>query len=69
MVSNEKITFLNKIKNINYGILELSDTTMTKTLLFGDSLLSDLLTTNTLILNLTTDYILATKRFDDPIVT
>ena len=67
MVSNEKITFLNKIKNINYGILELSDTIMTKTLLFGDSLLSD--STNTLILNSTIDYVIATKRFDDPIVT
>ena len=43
------MTFLNKIRNINYGILELSDTIMTKTLIFGDSLLSD--STNTLMLN------------------
>ena len=61
------MTFLNKIKNINYGILELSDTIMTKTLLFGDSLLSD--STNTLILNSTIDYVIATKKFDDTIVT
>ena len=59
--SNERMTFLNKIKNINYGILELSDTIMTKTLLFGDSLLSD--STNTLILNSTIGYVIATKRF------
>ena len=32
--SNERMTFLNKIKNINYGILELSDTIMTKKYLF-----------------------------------
>ena len=61
------MTFLNKIKNINYGILELSDTVMTKTFLFGDSLRSD--STNALILNSTIEYVIATKRFDDPIVT
>ena len=54
-------------KNINYGILELSDTVMTKTVLFGDSLLSD--STNTLILNSAIDYVIATKWFYDPIVT
>ena len=43
--SNERMTLLNKIKNFNYGILVLSDTIMAKTLLFGDSLLSD--STNT----------------------
>ena len=65
--SNEKMTFLNKIKNINYHTLEYGDTIMTKTLLLGDSLLSD--STNTLILNSTLDYVIATKRFDDPIIT
>ena len=54
-------------ENINYGILELSDTVMTKTVLFGDRLLSD--STNTLILNSAIDYVIATKRFYDPIVT
>ena len=58
------MTFLNKIKNISYRILELSDTIMTKT---HDSLLSD--STNTLILNSIIDYVIATKRFVDPIVT
>ena len=61
------MTFLNKINNINYGILELSDTIMNKTLLFGDSLCSD--STNTLILNSTIDHVIATKIFDDLIVT
>ena len=49
--SNERMNFLNKIKNINYGILELSDTIMTNSLFFGESSLSD--STNTLILNST----------------
>ena len=58
------MTLLNKIKNINYGILKLSDNIMTKILLFDDS---D--STVTLILNLTIDYVIATERFDGPIVT
>ena len=65
--SNKRMTLLNKIKNINYGILGLSDTIITKTLLFGDSCLSD--STNTLTLNSTIEYVIATKRFDVPIVT
>ena len=32
--SNKRMTFLNKIKNINDGMLQLRDTIMTKTLLF-----------------------------------
>ena len=39
--SNERKTLLNEIKNINFGLLELSGTIMTKTLFFGDSSLSD----------------------------
>ena len=64
--SNERVTLLNKIENISYGILELSHTIMTKTLLFGDSSLSDSI--NTLILNSTIDYVIATKRFDCPVL-
>ena len=56
--SNERMTFRNKIKNKNV-ILELSNTIMTKTFLFGDC-------RNTLILN---SIVIATKKFDDPIVT
>ena len=47
--------------------MELSDTIMTKTRVFGDRLLSD--STNALLLNSTMDYVIATKRFDDLIVT
>ena len=65
--SKKRMTLLNKIRNINNGILELSSTIMAQTLLFGDSCLSD--STNTLILNSTIDCVIATKRFDGPIVT
>ena len=40
---------------------------MTKTVLFGDSSLSN--STNTLIFNSTIDYVIANKRFDDPSAT
>ena len=65
--TNERMTLLNKIKSINCSMLEFSDAVLTKTLLFGDNILSD--SCNTLILNSTIDYIITTKRFDDPILT
>ena len=65
--SNEKMMLLNKIKNISYGILELSNTIITKTSLFSDSSFSDV--TNTLILNSTIEHVIATKRFDGFIIT
>ena len=61
------MTLLNKIKSINWIVLEFSDAVVTKILLFGDNALGD--SSNTLILNSTIDYILSTKRFDDSILT
>ena len=58
---------LNKIKSINCSILEFSDAVVTRILLFGDHTLSD--SCNTLILNLTIDYIIFSKRIDDSILT
>ena len=60
------MTFLSKIKSINWIILEFSDAVVTKILLFGDNALGD--SSNTLILNSKIDYILSTKRFDDSIL-
>ena len=56
------------LKNINYGILKLSDTIMIKTLLFGDSVLNDSII-DYVNSNSITDCVIATKIFDDPIVT
>ena len=61
------MTFLSKIKSINWIVLEFSDAVVTKILLFGDNALGD--SSNTLILNSKIDYILSTKRFDDSILT
>ena len=57
--TNERMTLLNKIKSINYSILEFSDAVVTNILLFGDNTLSD--SCNTLILNSTIDYIILIK--------
>ena len=65
--TNERMTLLNKIKSINCSILEFSDAFVTKIILFGENTLSD--SCNTLILNLTIDYIIFTTRFDDSIFT
>ena len=65
--TNERMIPLNKIKSINCSILEFSDAVVTRILLFGDHTLSD--SCNTLILNLTIDYIIFSKRIDDSILT
>ena len=65
--TNERMTLLDKIKSINCGILELSDAVATKINLFGDKIPSAF--SNTPILNPTVDYVIATKRFDDSILT
>ena len=57
--TNERLTLLNKIKSINCCILESSDVTVTKILLFGDNTLSN--SYNTLILNSTIEYIKGLK--------
>ena len=61
------MALLNKIKSINFSILEFCDTVVTKILLFEDNTLSD--SCNALILNSTIDYIISTKRFDEAILT
>ena len=61
------MTLLKKTKNVNYGILELNETIIIKTLLIGDSSLSD--STNSLILNSSIEYVIATKKLDGQIAT
>ena len=61
------MTLLKKTKNVNYGILELNETIIIKTLLIGDSSLSD--STNSLILNSSIEYVIATKKFNGQIAT
>ena len=59
--SNKRST-LNIIGSIDRNILTRSDFQVTETLLYGDSNSNNI--TNTLILNATIDFLIATKRFD-----
>ena len=63
--TNERMTFLNKIKCIICSILESSDAAVTKILLFVDNCFSD--SFNTLILNSTIEYIISTHSILTPV--
>ena len=62
----ERNTLLNKISNIDSNILNQADATVNKTLLFGNSKYSN--EANLQILNASTDFILTSKRFDEPLL-
>ena len=64
--SNERLTFLNIIRNIDSNILSKNDLKVTETLLYGDSSYDN--TKNTLIMNATMEFLFASKRFDVPLV-
>ena len=57
---------LNKITNIDSNILNQADAAVTKTLLFGNSKYSNEI--NLQILNASIDFILISKRFDEPLL-
>lgn len=60
----KRSNLLNNISYINSGILENSSSAITWILLFEDASFNDL--TNTCILNSTLEYMIGTKRFDEP---
>ena len=64
--SKERLTFLNVIRNIDRNILEKNDLKITETILYGDSSSDN--TNNTLIVNSTMEFLIASKRFDMPLV-
>ena len=64
--SNGRSSFLNIIGSINRSILTRGDSQVAETLLYGDSNSNNI--TNTLILNATIDFLVATKRFDVPLL-
>ena len=66
--SDEKLTLLKRIRNIiniNPKILENTNSQITQFFLYRDKNFTD--STNFIILNSTIEYILATKRFDEPL--
>ena len=67
--TNERLTPLNKIKSINCSILESSNAAETKIILFGDNILSNCSSYNTIILNSVIEYMISTQRFEGSILT
>ena len=64
--SNERLTFLNIIRNIDSNISSKNYLKVTETLLYGDRSFDD---TNTiLIMNATMEFLFTSKRFDVPLV-
>ena len=64
--SNERLTFLNIISNINRNILSKNDLKVTETHLYGDGSYDD--RNSTLVMNATIEFLFAAKRFDVPLV-
>ena len=60
MYNDERHTLLNTIKNIDCRLLDVTETLLIKTLLFGNWSVDA--HTNTQILNATTEYIVTTKH-------
>ena len=63
LFADERETFLSNIKSINHKFLEQNDSTLAQTLLFGDPASS--VETNTLVLNATIQYVVATEKFEE----
>ena len=64
--SNERLTFLNILRNMDSNILSKNDLKVMQTLLYGDSSYYD--TNNTLIMKAIMDFQFASKRFVVPLV-
>ena len=62
----ERNTFVNKFTDIDSNILNQANAIMTKTLLFGNS--KNFNGINFLILNISIDFILTSKRFNEPLL-
>ena len=60
--SNEILTILNIIRDIDRNILDKNDLKVTETILYDDSSSDD--TSNTFIMNVTMEFLIVSKRFD-----
>ena len=66
LYSNERRTLLNSLVNIDHTLLDNTDFSLTQILLFGNTTFNAI--ENTKIINLTIDFVLSTKRFDEPLL-
>ena len=63
LYNNERRVLLNSLVNIDQTLLANTDFSLTQIFLFGNTTLE-----NTKIINLTIDFVLSTKRFDEPLL-
>ena len=63
--SNQRLTLISKIKDIDKHIFDKNDSLITQTLLFGDEKLS--ITDNKSILEATIQFLISSGRFDSPL--
>ena len=61
--NNDRSSLLSTIRNIDCKLLEITDSSLTQTLLYGNPSFD--IITNSLILNATIDFILSTKTFEE----
>ena len=61
----ERRTLLSTIENIDNNLLDVCEPVLIKTLLFGSNLFDS--NANTNVLNATIEYVLSTKRFEEPL--
>ena len=61
--NNDRSSLLSTIRNIDCKLLEITDSSLTQTLLYGNPSFD--IITNSLILNATIDFVLSTKRFEE----
>ena len=65
MYITERLTLLSTIENIDQNLLDLCEPVLIKALLFGSNSFDS--NTNTNILNTTIEYVLSTKRCEEPL--
>ena len=63
---DEQFTLLSTLNNIDCILLELTESSLSQTLLYGNKLFDK--EKNTRILNATIEYILSTERFEEPLI-
>ena len=66
LYTNERRTLLNSLVNIDHTLLDNTNFSLTQILLFGNTTFNAI--ENTKIINLTIDFVLSTKRFDEPLL-
>ena len=64
--NDERYTLLSTLNNIDSKLLELTKSSLSQTLLYGNTLFDK--EKNTRILNATIEYILSTERFEEPLI-